>query len=138
MTSEDKVIRLANNLQILAPVTLWHDSARPYKDLYTQNRVLSDRYTDDAELNPPLALLIERLLLLPGPFFRGRRSSPVDGPLLKEIAPDCPLERVAFGLHEFGQIAFLANELVPRSGNDENLAELLLDFVVNVAAKEDP
>ena len=137
-TSEDKVIRLANNLQILAPVTLWHDSARPYKDLYTQNRVLSDRYTDDAELNPALALLIERLLVLPGPFFRGRRSSPVDGPLLKEIAPDCPLERVAFGLHEFGQIAFLANELVPRSGNDENLAELLLDFVVNVAAKEDP
>ena len=138
VTSEDKVVRLANNLQILAPVTLWHNSARPYKDLYTQNRVLSDRYTDDAELNPALALLIERLLVLPGPFFRGRRSSPVDGPLLKEIAPDCSLERVVFRFHEFGQIAFLANELVPRSGNDEKLAELLLDFVVNVAAKEDP
>ena len=138
LTSEDKVVRLANNLQILAPVSLWHDSARPYKDLYTQNRVLSDRYTDDAELNAALALLIERSLALPGPFFRGRRSSPVDGPLLKEIAPDCPLERVAYGTHEFGQIAFLANELVPRCGNDENLAELLLGFVVNVAAKEDP
>ena len=138
LTSEDKVVRLANNLQILAPVSFWHDSARPYKDLYTQNRVLSDRYTDDAELNAALALLIERSLVLPGPFFRGRRSSPVDGPLLKEIAPDCPLDRVAFGLHSFGQIAFLANELVPRSGNDEKLAELLLDFVVNVAAKEDP
>ena len=138
VTSEDKVVRLANNLQILAPVTRWHDSARPYKDLYTQNRVLSDRYTDDAELKPALALLIERLLVLPGPFFRGRRSSPVDGPLLKEIAPDCPVEKFAFGLHEFGQVAFLANELVPRSGNDEKLAKLLLDFVVNVAAKEDP
>ena len=138
LTSEDKVVRLANNLQILAPVSLWHDSARPYKDLYTQNRVLSDQYTDDAELNAALALLIERSLALPGPFFRGRRSSPVDGPLLKEIAPDCPLERVAYGTHEFGQIAFLANELVPRCGNDENLAELLLGFVVNVAAKEDP
>ena len=35
-------VRLANNLQILAPVSLWHDSSRPYKDLYTQNRVLSE------------------------------------------------------------------------------------------------
>ena len=138
LTAEDKIVRLANNLQILAPVSHWHDSARPYKDLYTQNRVLSDRYTDDADLNAALALLIERSLALPGPFFRGRRSSPVDGPLLKEIAPDCPVERFTYRLHEFGQIAFLANELVPRCGNDQELAELLLGFVVNVAAKEDP
>ena len=138
LTAEDKIVRLAHNLQILAPVSHWHDSARPYKDLYTQNRVLSDRYTDDADLNAALALLIERSMALPGPFFRGRRSSPVDGPLLKEIAPDCPVERFTYRLHEFGQIAFLATELVPRCGNDQELAELLLGFVVNVAAKEDP
>ena len=112
------------------------DSAKPYKDLYTQNRVLSDRYTDDAGLNAALAPLIERTLALPGPFFKGRRS--VEGPLLKEIAPDCPVERFNYRSHEFGQIAFLSNELVPRCGNDQELAELLLDFVVNVAAREDP
>ena len=138
LTAEDKIVRLANNLQILAPVSHWNDSARPYKDLYTQNRMLSDRYTDDAELNAALAFLIERSLALPGPFFKGRRSSPVEGPLLKEISPDCPVERLTYRLHEFGQIAFLANELVPRCGNDQELAELLLGFVVNVAAKEDP
>ena len=138
LTAEDKIVRLANNLQILAPVSHWHDSAKPYKNLYTQNRVLSGRYTDDAELNAALALLIERSLALPGPFFRGRRPSPVEGTLLKEIAPDCPGERFTYRLHEFGQIAFLANELVPRCGNDQELAELLLGFVVNVAAREDP
>ena len=138
LTAEDKIVRLLNNLQILAPVSHWHDSAKPYKDLYTQNRLLSDRYTDDAELEAALALLIERSLALPGPLFRGRRSSQVDGPLLKEIAPDCPVEGVNYRLNEFGQIAFLANELVPRCGNDLELAKLLLDFVVNVAAKEDP
>ena len=136
LTAEDKIVRLANNLQILAPVSHWRDSAKPYKDLYTQNRVLSDRYTDDAELNAALAPLIERTLALPGPFFKGRRS--VEGPLLKEIAPDCPVERFNYRSHEFGQIAFLSNELVPRCGNDQALAELLLDFVVNVAAREDP
>ena len=136
LTAEDKIVRLANNLQILAPVSQWRDSAKPYKDLYTPNRVLSDRYTDDAELNAALAPLIERRLALPGPFFKGRRS--VEGPLLKEIAPDCPVERVNYRSHEFGQIAFLSNELVPRCGNKLELAELLLDFIVNVAAKEDP
>ena len=136
LTAEDKIVRLANNLQILAPVSHWRDSAKPYKDLYTQNRVLSDRYTDDAELNAALAPLIGLSLALPGPFFKGWRSA--EGPLLKEIAPDCPVERLPYRSHEFGQIAFLSSELVPRSGNDQELAKLLLDFVVNVAAREDP
>ena len=138
LTAEDKIVRLANNLQVLAPVAHWPDSARPYRDLYARNRVLSDSYMDDAELNAALLLLIERSLALPGPFFKGRRSSPVEGPLLKEIAPGCPVERFTYRIHQFGQIAFLANELVPRCGNDRTLAELLLGFVVNVAAKEDP
>lgn len=138
VTSEHKIIRLANNLQILAPVTLWHDSVRPYKELYNQNRILDECYTHDAELKSALSPLMRRLLVLPGPFFRGRRSSSVEGPLLKEIAPDCPLEKAAFGSREFGQIAFLSSELVSRSGNDRQLAKLLLKFVVNVAAKEDP
>ena len=136
LTAEDKIIRLANNLQILAPVSHWRDSAKPYKDLYTPNRVLSERYMDDAELTAALAPLIERTLVLPGPFFNGRRS--VEGPLLKEIAPDCPVESFPFRDHEFGQIAFLSQEVVQRCGHDQKLAGRLLDFVVNVAAKEDP
>ena len=51
LTAEDRVARLANNLQILAPVSHWNDSAKPYKDLYTPNRLLSDIYSDDKELN---------------------------------------------------------------------------------------
>ena len=87
-------------------------------------------------MNAALAPLIERTLALPGPFFKGRRS--VEGPLLKEIAPDCPVESFPHRDHEFGQIAFLSQELVQRCGHDHKLAERLLDFVVNVAAKEDP
>ena len=137
LTAEDKVVRLANNLQILAPVSHWNDSAKPYRELYTPNRVLSDIYSDGKELNTALDLLIERSLALPGPLFRGRRPSPVEGPLLNEIAPDCPGDRYTFRSHEFGQIAFLGNEVVPRCGNHQELAELLLSFVVNVAVKED-
>ncbi len=138
LTAEDKVVRLANNLQILAPVSHWRDSAKPYKNLYTQNRVLSDRYTDDAELNAALMPLIKRSLALPAPFFKGRGPSRVDDPLLKEIAPDCLMESLNYSSHEFWQIAFLANELVPRCGNNKELAKLLLGFVVNVAVRENP
>lgn len=137
LTAEDKVVRLVNNLQILAPVSHWSDSAKPFKELYTPNRILSDIYSDDRGLNTALGLLIERALALPGPLFRGRRPSPVDGPLLKEIAPECQADRFTYRLHEFGQIAFLGNEVVPRCGNHQELAKLLLDFVVNVAARED-
>ncbi len=136
LNAEDSIVRLSNNLQILAPVSHWPESARPYKDLYTENRLLSDRYVDDAELRTALEPLIEENLVIPCPLGKSRRASPIDGPLLEEIAPDCPVDRVQYR-HEFGQIAFLANELVPRCGNDDRLAKLLLDFVVNVAAKED-
>ena len=137
LTAEDKVIRLTNNRQVLAPVSHWPESARPYKDLYTENRLLSDRYVHDDELKLVLVPLIGENMVIPRPLFKGRRASPIDGPLLKELAPDCPVERLIYTNYKFGQIAFLANELVHRCGNNNDLAELLLDFVVNVAAKED-
>ena len=137
LNAEDSIIRLSNNLQILAPVSHWPESSRPYKDLYTENRLLSDGYVDDAKLRTALEPLIKENLVIPRPLFKSRRASPIERPLLEEIAPDCPLDRFNYRTHEFGQIAFLANELVPRCGSDDRLAKLLLDFVVNVAAKED-
>lgn len=137
LNAEDSIVRLSNNLQILAPVSHWPESARLYKDLYTENRLLSDRYVDDTEFKTALEPLINENLVIPRPLFKSQRASPIDGPLLEEIAPDCPVDRFNYRTHEFGQIAFLASELVPRCGNDKKLAELLLDFVINVAAKED-
>ena len=136
LTAEDKIVRLTNNLRILAPVSHWPETARPYKDLYTENRLLSDRYVDDDELKTVLDPLIQENMVIPRPLYKGRRASPIEGPLLKELAPDCPVNKLTYRSHEFGQIAFLA-ELVSRCGNDSALAELLLDFVVNIAVKED-
>ena len=38
LTAADTVVRLTGNKQILAPVSHWPESARPYADLYTKNR----------------------------------------------------------------------------------------------------
>lgn len=138
LASDDSVVRLTNN-QILAPVFYWPESSRPYAKLYTKNRVLSDRYTDDTEpeMKESLKPLIEENLVVPKPFYQGPRLSVVDGLLLKAMAPECPSNGVNFGSRHFGQIAFLSRELVPRCGNDEELAKLLLGFVTNVAVRED-
>lgn len=138
LTSDNSVVRLTNN-QILAPVSYWPESSRPYAELYTKNRILSDRYTHEAELDLKAALqaLIEENLVIPKPFYQGPRLSPIEGELLKAVAPDCPDNAVSFGSRLFGQIAFLSNELVPRCGNDKILAERLFSFVVNISVKED-
>ena len=104
LTSDNSVVRLMNN-QILAPVSYWSESSRPYAELYTKNRVLSDRYTDDTEsdLKAALQALIAENLVIPKPVYRGPRLSPVEGELLKAIAPDYPANAVNFGSRPFGQ-----------------------------------
>lgn len=134
LTAEDKVVRLENNLQILAPLSYWPTSAQPYADLYAEGRLLSDRYVSDVAFNQTLKHLIDQHLVIPAPLYHSGRE--IDGELLKAIAPDCPVNSVNFR-KPLGQIAFLSNELVPRCGNNEVLAKLLLEFVTKVAAKED-
>lgn len=137
LTAEDKVVRLENNLQILAPVSHWPESARPYTGLYTQNRVLSARYADNPEFSAALPPLIERNLVFPAPLYKAPRPE-LDGDLLKAMAaPGADTEGVTVRNQPFGQIAFLSSEVMQRCGRSLNLATLLLDFVLNVAAKED-
>ena len=85
LTAEDKIVRLTNNLRILAPVSHWPETARPYKDLYTENRLLSDRYVDDEALKTVLHPLIQENMVIPRPLYEGRRASPIEGPLLGNL-----------------------------------------------------
>lgn len=134
LTAEEKVVRLPNNLQILAPVSHWPESAQPYAGLYAEGRLLSDRYLSDATFSQALQPLIDQRLVIPAPLYYASRE--IEGELLKAISPECPVNSIN-PRHNLGQIAFLSNELVPRCGNNEALAELLLEFVTKVAAKED-
>ena len=56
--ADNKVVRLTGS-QILSPVSHWPQSARPYVDLYKKNRLLSDHYCNDSNLNGVLIPLIE-------------------------------------------------------------------------------
>ena len=137
LTAAGKISYLSGNQQILAPALHWPDTARPYADLYAANRLLSDRYCDGDDFARTLELLIASGLVIARPLFEGRRAE-ITGVLLRAMSLDEQITAdVTVRDASFGQIAFLATDLVQRCSEDVAKAKLLLDFVLNVAARED-
>ena len=138
LTAEEKVVRLPNPLQILAPVSHWPESAKPYAGLYKgeEEHILSDCYVSDAVLNSALQPLIDKSLVFPAPLYKAARPE-LYGDLLKAMLPlGTEKEGITVRNQTFSQIAFL-DIVVSHCGRDLGLAPLLLGFVLNVAAKED-
>ena len=137
LTAAGRISYLSGNQQILAPALHWPDTARPYADLYAANRLLSDQYCDGGEFARTLELLIASGLVIAGPLFEGRRAE-ITGALLRAMSRDEQYTaEVTVRDASFGQITFLATDLVQRCSEDVAKAKLLLDFVLNVAARED-
>ena len=138
LTAAERIVHLSGNQQILAPAMHWPMSAQPYSGLYTENRLLSDCYYLDKVIAGALDQLIAVGLVIAAPLFEGRRAVLEDVNLLREMSTD---EEDTVGViirnGSFGQIAFLATDLVQRCGQDPELAKLLLRFVLEVAARED-
>ena len=138
LTAAGNVAHLSGNQQILAPKLHWPESAQPYAGLYTARRLLSDRYCDEDDLAQSLDELIAVRLVIAAPLFEGRRAEIEDVNLLREMSHgEQDIAGVTVRDTSFGQIAFLATDLVNRCVQDIELAKLLLDFVLNVAARED-
>ena len=140
LTAANKVEQLTGSQQILSPVSHWPQSVQPYVDLYTKNRLLSDHYCNDSDLNGVLTPLIAASLVIEGPLYKATRSLDRNENLnlLKAMAFESQeAEEVTVRNEDFGQIAFLSTDIVNRCGQDTDLAKRLLDFVLNVAARED-
>lgn len=138
LAANGNVAHLSGNQQILAPKLRWPGSAQPYAHLYTERRLLSDRYCDDDDLAQALDELIAMRLVIAAPLFEGRRAEIEDVNLLREMSHgEQDIAGVTVRDTSFGQIAFLATDLVNRCAQDAEMAKLLLDFVLNVAAHED-
>ena len=139
LTAAGKVVRLSGpGQQILAPAQNWPVSSQSYASLYAENRLLSDQYCDDGGLKDALDQLIMNDLVIAAPLFKGKRALIDDANLLREMSHgEQDTDGVIVRGESFGQIAFLATDLVQRCGQDAEMAKLLLRFVLNVAARED-
>ncbi len=138
LTAAGRIAHLSGSQQILAPELFWPETARPYAGLYADNRLLSDYYCVDDELGKALNALIIAGLVIPAPLFEGRRAELSDVNLLREMSQG-EQDTVGATVRDatFAQIAFLATDLVQRCGENSELAKLLLDFVLNVAVRQD-
>ena len=135
LLTEDGSFARLESVQILAPVKSWPASYQPYAGLYTGTRLLSDLYCTDICLKESLPELYKSRRVARHPL--GMVSRNLDANLLREMSPDSTdMTGVSISNQSFGTIAFFAGDLVNRCGNDRDIAKLLLDFVVNVAAKE--
>ena len=138
LTAAESIVHLSGRQQILAPAMHWPISAQPYVGLYTESRLLSERYSLDEVIAGALDKLIGVGLVIAAPLFEGRRAELADANLLHEMSTG-EEDTVGVIVRDacFGQIAFLATDLVQRCGQDPELAKLLLRFVLEVAARED-
>ncbi len=138
LTGAERVAHLSGSQQILAPVSYWPETSRPYAGLYADNRLLSDHYCDADVFASARDVLIAVGLVIPAPLFVGRRAELTDVNLLREMSQG-EQEPVGVTVRDarFAQIAFLSTDLVQRCGESGELAKLLLDFVLNVAVCED-
>ena len=138
LTTANRIVHLSGSQQILSPVSKWPETAKSYADLYSANRILSGRYNSDDDFVESLEALIVAGIVIPAPLFEGRRAELSDINLLREMSlGEEDTADVTVRDAEFGQIAFLATDLVQRCGENGELAKLLLDFVLNVAARAD-
>ena len=137
VAADNSIVRLPPN-RILSPVNHWPQSAQDYSILYTENRVLSNRYCTDDGLRCVLKPLIASGLVIQAPLYYGTRGLIDDTNLLHAIVADnADVENTTIRNVSVGQIALLPSELVQRCGQEQKLAKKLLAFVVNVAARED-
>ena len=119
LTAAGSVTHLSGNQQILAPKLHWPESAQPYAGLYTERRLLSDRYCDDDDLAQALDELIAVRLVIEAPLFEGRRAELEDVNLLREMSHgEQDIAGATVRDASFGQIAFLATDLVRRNCSD--------------------
>lgn len=138
LTSANTLVRLVAGQQILAPVKCWSQSHQPYANLYTEVRILSHHYYDDATLNQALGPLVSARLAISTPLYKAVRPEIADVNLLNSMSIDGQdVANMTVRNESFGQIAFLSTDLVQRCGRDPNLAKLLLKFVLKVAVRED-
>ena len=137
LAADNSIVRLPPN-RILSPVNHWPQSAQDYSILYTENRVLSDRYCNDDDMRCALKPLIANGLVIEAPLYYGTRRLIDDTNLLRAIVVNnADVGNTTIRNVSVGQIALLPSELVQRCGQEQRLAKELLAFIVNVAARED-
>ena len=140
ITSENLVVRLGQQTQIMAPVLAWHSDAQPFHQVYPPQRVLSSIYSQESEGTVKIvSYLIQWGIAIADPLVKEVAASELNGERLKALAvTDSDTEGVTVRQEKFSQIALLPNEVIQRCQQSKELAKDLLGLVLRYIAPHDP
>jgi len=138
VVSDGTAARWASNRKVMAPISMWHDDARPFAKLYKEDRVLSEEYLSrmggDRHL---ISALVAWDMAFGDPVCEDAPRE-LKEERLKVLAVDgTDVTNVTVSDERLSQIALLPNELIQRCQGDEQLAKLLLGLVLKHAAPHD-
>jgi hypothetical protein len=138
VSSEDAAIRWSVQRKALAPVSAWHQAARPFAKLYEGDRILSEDYTAPTTTDGTIVnALVSWDMAFSDPLCtdapRDLRSERLEA--MSSDAQDCT--DVIVSDVPLSQIALLPNQLIQRCQASEELAKLLLGLTLTHIAVND-
>lgn len=138
VTSEDSAIRWTIQRKPLAPVSVWHASARPFAKLYDSDRILAEDYIAQAAGTPMLVnALVEWGIAFADPLGSDAPNELRDERLKAITVNGDDSTNVTVVDVPLSQIALLPNQLIQRCQTDEDLARLLLGLTLQYIAVSD-
>ena len=138
VASDKSSIRWTVQRKALAPVSVWPVSAKPFAELYEDDRILSEDYISRAAGKRTLVEALEKWnMAFVDPLCSDEPRELKDGRLKAILmeGEDCTNAMVTNV--PLSQIAHLPNQLIQRCQNDEALAKLLLGLTLKHIAVSD-
>ena len=138
VASDNSSIRWTVQRKALAPVSVWHESAKPFAKLYENDRILSEDYISRAAGTRTLVEALEKWgMAFVDPLCSDEPRELKDGRLKAILVEDEDCTNVTVTNVPLSQIAHLPNQLIQRCQNDEDLAKLLLGLTLKHIAISD-
>lgn len=138
VASDNSAIRWTVQRKALAPVSVWHASARPFAKLYESDRILAEDYVARAAGTPTLVnALVKWDIAFSDPLCTDAPRELKDERLKAITVEGEDSTNVTVINVPLSQIALLPNQLIQRCQTDEGLARLLLGLTLRHVAVND-
>lgn len=137
VASDNTAIRWTLQRKALAPVSHWHHSAKPYKELYEADRILGEDYFTVESNFELVEALVQWDIAFADPLSTDAPRELRDERLRAISAEGQDLTGVTVADVVFSQIALLPNQLIQRCQADEQVAKLLLGMTLQHIAVND-
>lgn len=138
IASDGRAVRWSHDRMLMAPISRWHETARPFAAAYPPRRVLADFYAGNAGegVADIVPALVEYGIAIADPI-ASDMAAELKGPRLAAFS-SADTEGITVSEERFSQIALLQPEVLNRCQEGIEEARALLGLVLCHVAPHDP